>query len=568
MTISSEKTKYHSYAFSFEFDLEVVNFCRNLKDNYGWQHFCWDSIIKKWCFSNPKIIADIKKKFPTTVVPDDLMDLASIAKDKAVEDKKIEDRAMELKLLLETDFEPKNVKGNLYPYQKIGVQFFVNNKGRAILADTMGTGKTCQSLSYVAHEEIKKTLVVCPASMKYAWAKEANKWTHLSTYVVTGKTKPEDINNDAEIIIINYDIVKKFFKELSAVRFECLILDECHYCKNSSAQRTKLVTLLSKKIPKNILLSGTPLLSRPSELFNGLSMMDPHTWNNYYSYATRYCGAHHGTFGWNDKGASNIEELQKKISRYFLRRTKEQILPDLPKKRFIDIPVSLTDDAAREYQMAMNSFEEFLRNIKDKSDDEVDRSKSAEALVKLGYLRQITTRGKMKHAEELIADIVESGEKVVVFSCYNEPLEELHAKFSSESCLLIGSVGVEERQRMVDDFQVNPNTKIFFGGIKSAGVGITLTAATNVVFIDFPWVPADKAQATDRIHRIGSTADSIAIYQLYANGTIDEMMSKLLEQKQKIFDQLIDGKMVEGQKSLISDLIKMLKQEADILDKY
>lgn len=569
MQIISEKTKYHAYAFTFEFEYKILEFCRKLKDEHGWQEFSWND--NKWRFRNPLIIPQIKAKYPTLQIPEEILKDIEVAREKAEEDKKVEEQAMVLKSLMEMNFEVNNVKHvegqDLYPYQRIGVAFFVNNKGRAILADSMGTGKTRQSLSYLAHDGIKKSLVICPASMKYAWENEAKKWTYLKPYVVSGKTKPEDLFNDSNIIIINYDIIKKFFKELSAIDFEALVLDECHYCKSNKAQRTKLVKLLAERIPKRILLSGTPLLSRPNELFNGLNMMDPAVWNNYYNYASRYCGAYHDERGWNDKGATNIEELQKRISRYFLRRTKDQILPDLPKKRFINVPIVLPDEYQSEYNLALNSFRDFLSHTKNKDSEQVERSMQAEALVKLGYLRQITTAGKVKSAEELIEDIIESGEKVVVFSCYNEPLEILHEKFKKESVLLIGSVSNEQRQWMVDEFQISPDKKVFFGGIKSAGVGITLTAATNVVFIDFSWVPADHAQAQDRIHRIGSTAESIAIYQLYANGTIDQMMSEILEKKQQIFDQLIEGKEVDKQKSLIPELLKMLKEESKTLDK-
>src|ERR1035437_4529945 len=427
MVITAEKTTYHIDAFAFPFNNEVLALCRTIKDKYGWQEMNFSD--GKWRFRNPAIIAEITSKYPETSVPPELLSHVSEGKRAAIADKAIETRAMELRLLLDTDFEVQNVKGTLYPYQKLGVQFFVNNKGKAIMADTMGTGKTCQSLSYLAHAGIKKSLVVWPASMKYAWANEAVKWTSLTAYVVDAKTKPEDLLNNADIIIINYDIIKKFFKELAGINFECLVLDEFHYIKNSTAARTKLVKLLAKKIPQRILLSGTPLLSRPNELFNGLNMMDSAIGSNYYAYATRFCAAHHGRFGWDDKGASNIVELQQKIARYFIRRTKEQVLPNLPKKRFIDIPVALSDVDAKEYNLAANSFKLFLKEVKEKTDTDIKKAMQAETLVKLGYLRQLTTRGKVKSAEELIENILDSGEKVVVFSCYNEPLEQLHETF-------------------------------------------------------------------------------------------------------------------------------------------
>ncbi len=916
MKVEIEKTTYHSYAFTFKFNTDVLEFCRSLKEKYGWKEFAWNE--NKWRFHDDRIAFEIKKKYPYTEIPKELE-----------ENKRIADTAIMIKAMMNTDFEVKNIKhdaGELFPYQKVGVQFFVNNKGRAILADQMGIGKSVQALAYVAHEEVKKTLVICPASVKYNWENEVKKWTHLSSFVIDGDSKLKDIPKSIDVVIINYDLLHKFFDGLSKIKFECLIIDEFHcfpyetevmtnigllkigdivegkmslsvlscnlsnneleykkinnyfknlspfkmvkiiheygeiictenhkiwttsgfkeaihlssgeelsilqedvsyekegkdnrktllsflqweickyassnnsssskeqetfskkkmsnlfcgflykitrysigkktflwnilfskmenesstykgettrnnknsteseywnkktkslgenekneqrsgvykkikswtkkmvgrtsfifktwrkwydnkttknvngtnwskdgifntnrrckesirmlakslFCrfslcrekssnrggwlnsqdkemeilrqkknggirisrvvsieilergdsgesrfnstenkfvynleidsnnnyfaegvlvsnciKNSRARRSKLTKLLAKNIKSNILLSGTPLLSRPNELFNGLAMMDANVWNNYYMYATKYCAAFNDRFGWNDKGASNMEELQGRISRYFLRRTKAQVLKELPEKRFINIPVKLSDQMRQEYNMAENDFIDYLYDVQGKDEEGVEKSMRAEGLVKLGYLRQITTRGKKQESEDLIRDIVDSGEKVVVFSCYNEPLEQLHNIFKNESVLLIGSVDAKERQSIVEDFQLNPNKKIFFGGIKSAGIGITLTAATNVVFLDYSFLPSDHAQAIDRIHRIGSTSESIAIYQLYVNNTIDNVIRELLVKKQDIFDQLIDGKIIKKkQTSVMSDLLKLMKEES------
>ncbi len=558
MKIEVDESKYHHYAFVSSYDQSVVTFLKYLQSQVGWRELNWKD--SKWRFTDPEIAEKIKARFPETELPPELGE-----KDQ------IEATALALKQLLnlDNDFVVNNIKneaGEILPYQKIGVQFMINCKGKMILADSMGVGKSLQALAYVAHEGIKKTLVICPASVKYSWESEVDKWTNLSSFVIDGKSGFDPVGNQENIIIINYDILHKYFKELVRFNFDCLIMDEFHFIKNSRARRSKVAKLIARRIPKSILLSGTPILSRPSEMFNGLNIIDPYSFNNYYTYATKYCNGHNDRFGWNDKGASNIPELQAKISRYFLRRTKEQVLPQLPKKRFINFPVELSPESRAEYLLAVNNFKAFLRDKKDKDEEEIAKTLMGEALAKVGYLRQITTKGKVKDGKELIRSIVDSGEKVVVFSCYREPLKIFKETFGDEAVMLSGETPLIERKEIIDQFQNNPNVKIFLGGIKSAGVGITLTAASNVVFLDLPWVPADHMQALDRCHRLGAIAESLSIYQMYAGRTIDQMMIKLLARKQKIFDALIEGQNIKKSRNMIPELIKMIEKEGEVLE--
>jgi SWI/SNF-related matrix-associated actin-dependent regulator 1 of chromatin subfamily A len=568
MKIIREKTTLYEYAFVFEYSYEIIDYCRYLKEIYGWKDFSF--VDNKWRFNNIDIAISIKQRFNETEIDDDVVvdfALAEIAQEERI---KQEQNAERIKSSLDSDIEINDIKGELRPYQKIGVEFFLNNNGKAILSDQMGTGKTCQSLAYITTAKKKRSLVICPASVKYSWKKEIEKWTDLSYLIVNSKTELTSLRDKTiDVFVINYDIVKKFYNTLIDMNFDCIIIDEFTYIKNNSATRTKAVKQIAKKIDSVILLSGTPMLSRPSELFNGLNLIDPKTWKSFYDFTVRYCQGHRGPWGWDYRGASNIEELQKRINKYFLRRTKEDILPELPQKIFINVPVELDQETQSEYDMALNQFGKFLREIKGKKTTEVVRSLQAEKLTKLGALRQLTTMGKIKAAEELIQEIIDGGEKVLVFSCYNEPLEQLHQKFVDTSVMLTGKTSEKDRGNIIEKFQNDKNTNIFFGGTKSAGIGITLTAATNVLFIDYSWTPADHSQAIDRAHRIGSTSDHITIYTLSAIGTIDEYMTKLLEKKQILFDRLIDGSGVTkkaGSRSVVNDVLKMIEKGSAALD--
>jgi SWI/SNF-related matrix-associated actin-dependent regulator 1 of chromatin subfamily A len=171
--------------------------------------------------------------------------------------------------------------------------------------------------------------------------------------------------------------------------------------------------------------------------------------------------------------------------------------------------------------------------------------------------------GKLKAAKDLIDSIIEAGEKVIVFSSFNAPLLELREEYL-DSGLILGDTPVEERESVVRKFQEDPNCQVFFGGYKSAGVGITLTAASNVILLDMPWTNADKEQAIDRAHRIGAVSECLNIYEFYTEKTIDEFMKKLLKRKQEIFDQVIDGKTSVINQETIEELIKMIEEQNNL----
>jgi SWI/SNF-related matrix-associated actin-dependent regulator 1 of chromatin subfamily A len=454
------------------------------------------------------------------------------------------------------------IKKELYEYQKIGIKFLVDSGGRALLADSPGVGKTAQALGYVSHSGHNRTLVVCPASVKFCWEDEVEKWTNLTSFVVDSKTNLSDIPHDVNLVIINFEILKKFFNEFMKYKWDCLVVDESHLIKSPTAIRSKVIKALSKVIPNVIMLTGTPVLSRPIEMFNMLSILDPQTWNNYYHYAVKYCEGKQGYWGFEAKGASNLEELKGRISRYFLRRTKEEVLSELPTKNPpIYVPIKLPDEARKQYDLVEANLIKYLKEYKkDKTDKEIAKSLQAEKLVKLNLLREINAIGKIPTAREMIDNIIEAGQKVIVFSSFNAPLKELEEMYEENSVLLLGDTPVDERGALVKKFQEDPNINVFFGGTRSAGVGITLTAASNVIFLDLPWNPADLDQGENRAHRPGAVYDSLNIYRIVGKDTIDGFMRKLIERKQEIIDQLIEGgEKVEEDHSMVDDYIKELE---------
>lgn len=504
----------------------------------------------------------ITNKFPDTIVDPSATAFVQELDRRALEAIEIEKRAKKIKESVDSDIVIPDLKKDLYPYQKIGVEFFMNNGGRGILADSPGVGKTAQALAYLVKAQKPRTLVVCPASVKFAWESEVKKWTKLKSFVITSQTDTRDIPHDAHVIIINYDIVKKHLNELMKMKWDCLICDESHLCKTPGAIRSKAIKLLSRKIESVIMLDGTPVLSRPIELFNILNMIDPNVWNDYYAYAKRYCDGHQGSWGFEAKGASNLAELSDKISRYFLRRTKAQVLKELPPiLPTIEMPIELSGKHLKDYIKVSEEFVKYLKENKGKFDKDVKKALQSEKLVRIGYLRQISAMGQIDAVKEQIESIIEAGEKVLVFCSYNEPLEALHDFYWDNSVMITGKTDVEDRGPLVAKFQKDPETNVFFGGFLSAGVGITLTAACNVILMGYPWNPADVEQSINRVHRPGQESDGINVYQFFGRGTYDEAMAELLEEKQSVLDQVVDSQVVVRKEMSIDRLIEMLTKQ-------
>ncbi len=433
-----------------------------------------------------------------------------------------------------------------------------------VVEDFIVTHNTIQSLAYITHTKQVKSLVISPASVKYNWEAEVKKWTKLKAFVIDAKEGITDEEwNNADVIIINYDILKKYFDFLINKRIDCCVCDECHLMKNAGAARTKAAMAIARKSESLLMLSATPLMNRTIELYTALNLMDPEKWNDWYSYTKRYCNGHMGQWGYECKGSSNLDELKQNIDQYFLRRRKKDVLKDLPEKIYIKIPVKLDSKTQNEYNILEENLIEYLRDVKKKKNREIAKSLQAEKLIKIGELRQLTTKGKIRAAKELIDSILESGEKAVIFSVYNEPITELYESYKDVSVILTGKQSSSEKNIAANTFQSDPKKKLFLGGLKSAGVGITLTAATNVIFLDFSWIPADHIQGEDRIHRIGSESNSVNIYQFFSKDTIDEYMVGLLAEKRKIFDKLIDGvdtdKVDSG--NMFGDIMKHLENK-------
>jgi len=447
------------------------------------------------------------------------------------------------------------LKGTLYPFQNEGVIFLENHKGRALIADEMGLGKTIQALAYAQlHPELTPIIIVCPASLKLNWAKECKQWMEDPQIEILSGTKIHKTTKD--IIIINYDILFAWVGQLRKIDAKIIILDEAHYTKTSNAKRTKATKMLAKTIPHIIALSGTPIVNKPIEIYNAVKMIDPELFPNRWHYYKYYCNAKHNGFGWDFNGASHTSELHDKLKKsLMIRRLKKDVLPDLPAKIRSFVPIEISNKY--DYKEAETDFIKWIE--KEKGLEAAEKAKNAEAFSKIENLKQLAVKGKMKQCINWIEDFLTSDQKLVVFATHKFVIEKLMETFPDIAVKIDGSVSSENRQKAVDDFQNKEEIKLFIGNIQAAGVGITLTASSNVVFIEFPWSPGLLNQAGDRCHRIGQK-DAVNIYYLYAINTIDEKVIKMLHKKSITVDQVLNGEESDDT-TTFQELINSFKNE-------
>lgn len=378
-------------------------------------------------------------------------------------------------------------------------------------------------------------------------------WLSNPDFALLSGRKPYPVNN--EILIINYDVLDAWADSLNP---SVLIADECHYFKNNRARRTKAVKKLKKKSDHFIPLSGTPIVNRPIEFYNALNMVEPGLFPSFWKYAQKYCGATHNGWGWDFTGATNTEELHTLIQSIMIRRKKEDVLKDLPAKVRSIVPLELSKKDRQEYASAANNIIRWIRENEGKA--QAEKAKQAEVLVSINKLKQLAVKGKIKACIDWIKNFIEVDGKLVVFADNHWVIDKLMEEFKDVAVKLDGRNDQTSRNEAVELFQNSEQCRLFVGNMKAAGVGITLTAASNTCFIQFGWTPGDHQQAEDRVHRIGQEANSVNAYYLIAPGTIEEDIAQLIDKKSRVLDSVLDGKEAD-QSSLLSELL------ANILEK-
>lgn len=483
-------------------------------------------------------------------------------------------------------------------YQRAGIAYAMNRQG-TLIADEMGLGKTIQAIGVInANPKIDRVCIICPASLKINWRLELHKWLvrPMTCGIADGKTFP-----DTQIVIINFEIAHKWEKRLSFF-WDLLVVDECHFLKSRRARRTKFIlgvrptrkeidnavqerveaqgdkyhalTAAARKdfikecqayareqlskspIParRRLFLTGTPICNAPLEIWPLISVLDAERWKDFFAFARRYANATRTSFGWDMSGAANLEELQVELrASCMIRRMKADVLTELPAKRrqVIELP---SDGLAcvRAERAASAAMEDSLARLYARvelakaSADASEYRKAVESLnegirvnfAEVSKLRHETAIAKVPLMLEAVAQAIEESGKVILFCHHRDVVAEFEKAFP-QAVKVVGGMTAEQKNASVVKFQTDPKCSLFIGSITAAGVGLTLTASSHVIFAELDWVPGNVTQAEDRAHRIGQR-ESVLVQHYVLEGSIDANMARTTLEKQRIIDRALN----------------------------
>lgn len=429
------------------------------------------------------------------------------------------------------------------PFQRGGVHYAMQRKG-TLIADDMGLGKTIQAICFInCRPEIKKVVIVVPASIRINWYRELNKWL----------TRPFNIRiaeptwwPQADIVICNYDIIHRFEEQLTQ-KIDLAIADEAQNIKNPTTKRGQAVLTLGKSATYRLALTGTPMENGEEEVFTIAQFCDPETYNNRFMFKKKYCG-----------DAVKRANLQRKLrSTIMVRRLKTEVLKDLPMKfrKVIELPYE--DEELKEFErqatrkISTDRMEELKAALElAKASDNFADYDTAIQNIQEGCSAQFEMMAELRHRTALatlpyaIDHLRMCFEELkipkIVFFCHHRDVSDaVHAAFP-HSVQHYGGMDDMKKQAAVDGFQLDPHVNLFVGSIRASGVGITLTAGSHCVFGEFDWVPGRMVQAEDREHRIGQK-DNVTVDFLVLEGSFTATMAKRIVEKQNAIDQALDA---------------------------
>ena len=455
-----------------------------------------------------------------------------------------------------------------FEHQLEGFDYGLQNK-RWLLGDEQGLGKTKQVIDIAVVRKLalgyKHCLIICGVNgLKWNWYNEVLTHSDEQPYILGQRTKRngsvvvggnadklEDVKNidkiDAYFIITNVetlrnaDIITELVKLCKNGSISMIAADECHKMKNPSSQQGK--AFLKLQTETMIAMTGTPLMNNPLDLYIILKWLG-YEKHPFGTFKKHYC-IYGGYGGYEILGYKNLEELQEQLKDIMLRRLKMDVL-DLPDKTYIDEYVEMTPKQAIVYKEVTNEIKANIDNIKMANNPLAELIRMRQATGYTGILStKILESAKLDRMEEIVADAVENGNKVVVFSNWTQmttPIAKRLMKYNP--AVITGEINTDTRQQMVDRFQNDVSCHVIIGTIGAMGTGLTLTSGTVEIFLDHPWNRALYDQAVDRCHRIGQK-NNVTIYNLLCKDTIDERIWQLVGKKGMMSDYMVDGK-VDG----------------------
>lgn len=438
-----------------------------------------------------------------------------------------------------------NLRVEPYEYQQDGILFGLDRR-RLLIGDEPGLGKTLQSIGIVDTAAAYPCLVICPSSLKINWQREFEKFTDKKALVLDNATRtswPYLLGMGMfHVAIVNYESLRKFFvwdikggsktfslKDVVFNRdvniFRSVIMDESHRLKDPTAQQTMFTRGIVEGKEWRILLSGTPVVNHAQDLVAQLAIMG----RLLSDFGGR--GKFLADYGENE----NLAELSAKLyDSCMIRREKAKVLTQLPDKQRTDLHVDISN--REEYDLAAADLAAYLREYTECTDREIRRKMRMEALVKFMTLRSLASKGKVKQATDFIRNFLANGKPLIVFCSLKEIVKALQKQFP-DAVRVTGDDSLAEKQAAVDAFQ-SGEANLIICSIKAAGVGLTLTASSNVAFVEFPWTYADCCQCEDRAHRIGQK-NNVNCYYLIGRHTIDPVLYNIIHRKRSIANQIM-----------------------------
>jgi SWI/SNF-related matrix-associated actin-dependent regulator 1 of chromatin subfamily A len=431
---------------------------------------------------------------------------------------------------------PKKYQNNqLEDFQKAGVEEMLKRGKFILLADEQGLGKTIQAIEYFKHHPTaKKALVIAPATLKINWEREIKKFYSESSKVKIMRGSKDTIDGDFEFVIVNYDLLNSpiIISEIEKFNADIVFGDEIHFAKNLEAKRTKKAFEIAKKARTFVALSGTPIPNRPIEIFPLLKNFSPTTLGIYVDqrrFEYRFCAGFEDKWGFNNSGASNLDELGERMrATCMVRRLKKDTIgtKKLP-------PKIIAFEADSETQVLVLKEKEIAAEF-------LKKNKEVPTVGEIAEIRQQLALHKLPLAIQFIEDLLLSNAKVIIFAHHRVIISLLRDHFQRRFAVVVaGGMTDKAKQIAVDAFQKDPNCEIFIGQIKAAGVGLTLTAGTEEVFVETSWAPGDIEQCMDRSDRYGQTRD-VQAWFLTTENSLEEHMLKVAFDKANNINKIMN----------------------------
>lgn len=456
-----------------------------------------------------------------------------------------------------------NVKLKPYPYQEWGIEQELKMK-RCINGDDMGLGKSLEAIVAIERAKATPCLVICPSALKFNWAREICKFTSLRPLILSDANReayPYYIGslNLYDVLICNYESLAKFFvislgeKPLKLKNFvfqktvpmlRSIIIDESARVKDPSTRQAKIVMGLCQGKEYILELTGTPIVNDPKDLATQIAILGRiKEFGGYSAFLDRYSNG-------------NYSELRERIkdSLYF-RREKEEVLKELPELTRSFVPVELPRDIREEYDTCLNDLLSFLIEYKMLDDVQARRKMRMKALIRFMNLRAISGRGK---AEAVIEFLGSTAAPVVVFAEHKDIVSAIKQAFPNDTVTVTGADNAIQKQYSIDSFQ-RGEKRFIICSIRAAGVGITLTAASNVLFVEIPWTYSDLAQCEARCHRNGQK-NAVTSWIMIGQDSIDDKLYNKIVDKKSLLSRITgatDSATFEDEKAF-DELISLL----------